>query len=116
MAAAFDRGTVWLVDFNPTRGREQRGVRPAVIMSNSFFNNGPAQLVYVIPFTRTIRGIPTHVRVEPPEGGLREPSVAMCEAMRSVSTDRLIEHFGALSDDTMAEIEDRLAILLDLGL
>jgi mRNA-degrading endonuclease toxin of MazEF toxin-antitoxin module len=38
----------------------------------------------------------------------------LCEAIRSVSKDRLISRLGMLSHEVMAEVEDRLRILLDL--
>lgn len=33
-----DRGEIWKVDLDPTRGREQRGFRPILIVSPSAFN------------------------------------------------------------------------------
>ena len=39
------RGDVWLIDLNPTRGREQAGRRPALIVSVDEFNSGYAGLV-----------------------------------------------------------------------
>jgi mRNA-degrading endonuclease toxin of MazEF toxin-antitoxin module len=38
----------------------------------------------------------------------------MCEAMRSVSKQRLIRRLGVISAKTMADVEDRLKILLAL--
>lgn len=109
------RGEVWLVDLSPTRGHEQAGVRPAVVVSADLFNSGPAGLVVVLPMTTTRRGIPLHVRVDPPEGGVRQQSFVKCEDIRSIANERLVERWDALSLGTMALIEDRLLILLDLG-
>jgi mRNA-degrading endonuclease toxin of MazEF toxin-antitoxin module len=38
----------------------------------------------------------------------------MCETIRPVSKDRLLSRWGVLSQEVMAEVEDRLRILLDL--
>jgi mRNA interferase MazF len=38
----------------------------------------------------------------------------MCENIRSVSTERLIERWGTLAPATTADVEDRLRILLQL--
>jgi mRNA interferase MazF len=108
------RGEVWLVDLNPTRGHEQAGVRPAVVVSVDLFNRGPAGLAVVLPMTTTWRRVPLHVSVEPPEGGVRQRSFVKCEDIRSVAIERLIQSWGALSPPTMAAIEDRLRILLGL--
>jgi mRNA interferase MazF len=108
------RGDVWLIDLNPTRGHEQAGMRPAVVVSVDTFNQGPAGLVVVLPMTTTARGIPLHVAVDPPEGGVRHRSYVKCEDSRSVAVERLVARWGALSARTLATIEDRLRILLQL--
>jgi mRNA interferase MazF len=102
------------VDLNPTRGHEQAGVRPAVVISADTFNLGPARLVVVVPMTTTRRNVPLHVPVDPSEGGLRQRSYAKCEDIRSVTQERLIERWGTLAPRTVATIADRLRILLSL--
>src|SRR4051812_19676517 len=95
------RGQVWRIDLNPTRGHEQAGVRPAVIISTDLFNQGPAGLVVVLPLTTTPRRIPLHVQVDPPEGGLQRRSFVKCDDVRSASVDRLLDLWGNLSATTM---------------
>jgi len=34
------RGEIWLADLRPTRGREQTGCRPVLILSVDFYNAG----------------------------------------------------------------------------
>jgi len=84
------------------------------VVSDDLFNRGPAGLVIVLPMTSTIRGVPSHVPVSPPEGGVRNPTAVLCEAVRSVSVERLVARWGAVSAPTMAAVEDRLRILLRL--
>ncbi len=108
------RGEIWLSDLNPVRAHEQAGTRPVLVVSADAFNHGPAQLVVVVPLTTRDREIPLRVRIEPPDGGVGEPSFAMCEAVRSISTDRLVRRWGAVESTTIVAIEDRLRILLEL--
>jgi mRNA interferase MazF len=108
------RGDVWFVELDPTRGREQAGRRPALIVSVNQFNYGPAELVVVIPITTRDKKIPFHVKINPPEGGLREISFIKCEDIRSVSKERLIKFSGRISNNIFLLIEDRLRILLNL--
>ena len=108
------RGEIWLADLRPTRGREQTGRRPVLVLSIDFFNAGPAELVVILPLTSTQRDIPLHVNVSKGDGGTRNDSVILCEAIRSVYQDRLISRCGLLSQNVMAEVEDRLCILLGL--
>lgn len=117
MALAPSRGEVWRADLNPSTGHEQAGRRPVLVISTDAFNRGPAGMVAVIPITSRDKGIPLHVRVNPPEGGLDVLSFVMCDQLRTISTDRLNARLGAtgrLSPGVMAEVEDRMRVFLDL--
>lgn len=108
------RGEVWMLELDPTRGHEQAGTRPALVLSFDRFNRSPSQLVFVCPITSRNRAINSHVLVEPPEGGLTMTSDIMTEQMRSVSQERLIRKMGVVSDETMREVEDKIRLLLGL--
>lgn len=108
------RGEVWLAELSPTRGHEQAGRRPALVVSEDIFNRGPAGLVIVLPMTSRARGIPSHVPIEPPEGGVDRRTMVLCEAVRSISVERLVERWGTVERRTLAAVEDRLRILLRL--
>jgi mRNA interferase MazF len=108
------RGEVWLADLNPTRGHEQAGRRPVLVVSEDAFNRGPAGLVMVLPMTSAIRNVPSHVLLSPPEGGVRSKTAVLCEAVRSVSVERLAVRWGVVQARTLAAVEDALRILLGL--
>src|SRR5215210_2164840 len=108
------RGEVWMVNLDPTKGREQAGKRPALVLSVDQFNHGPAELAVIIPITSKAKGIPLHVAVVPPEGGLSQPSFIKCEDVRSVSKERLLNKLGTVTAQTMAAVEDRIKRLLEL--
>jgi mRNA interferase MazF len=96
-----NRGDVWSIRFDPTLGREQASTRPALVVSVDKFNHGPADLVVVLP-------------KEAPEGGLSTPSFIKCDDIRPVSKQRLKRLYGTVSAQTMAEVEERIRILLNL--
>lgn len=109
------RGQIWLADLNPTRGHEQAGMRPVLIISNDTFNHGPAGLVFILPLTRTDRRIPAHIPIDPPEGGVKERSYVLCDAIRSIAKDRLMgSAWGKVSPETMERVSEMLRILMDL--
>jgi mRNA interferase MazF len=109
------RGEIWLVDFDPTRGHEQAGRRPALIVSDDRFNHGRSGLVFATPLTTKERKLPTHIPLLPPEGGVQRLSFIKCEDTRSISTDRLVEGpWGRISPQTMRAVEERLRLLLRL--
>lgn len=112
--AAPVRGEVWLADLDPTRGYEQAGRRPCLVVSVDLFNQGPAGLVVVLPITSKAKGIPFHVEIAPPEAGLNMRSYIKCEDIRSIATERLVQRRGAVSAQTITAVEDRLRILLAL--
>jgi len=107
-------GEIWFLNLDPTRDHEQAGSRPALVISVDTFNHGPADLVVILPVTSKAKGIPFHVTVMPPEGGIRQPSFIKCEDVRSVSRSRLLECRGKVAPHTLATVEDRLRILMGL--
>lgn len=76
-------------------------------------------MVVILPITRTRRsslGYPLHVEIVPAESGLPDSSFVMVEQIRAVSIARLLgdSSVGILSQNTLAEIQDRLIALLDI--
>jgi mRNA interferase MazF len=112
---AVRRGEIWSVNLDPTLGREQRGIRPALVVSDDGFNRSGADLVIVAPITTRRRRVRTHVEIRPPDGGLRETSFIMCEQIRALSADRVGSRpFGEVSAPVLRAVEDRLRLLFDL--
>ena len=71
--------------------------------------------VVAIPFTTNLRmqDLPTGVFVPAGEGGLRQDSVAICHQIRALDKQGLIEYWGTLHPDRMAQVER--AVLRTLG-
>jgi len=109
------RGEIWQVRLDPVVGHEQAGRRPALVISDDDFNRMVIRLCVVIPLSTTLRLVPLHVLIKPPEGGCRQPSVLMVEHLRSVSLDRLAKRIGTVSAETLAEVELRLKAVLAIG-
>jgi mRNA interferase MazF len=101
------QGEVWWTDLDPTRGREQAGRRPAVVVSVDPLNHGPAELVIVAPLTSKDKGIPFHARTA-------EHGFVKCEDVRSISVERLLSRKGSVTPGEFAQIQDRLRLLLGL--
>lgn len=89
-------------------------MRPVILVSASHFNLNRSGLIVVVPVTRTDRGNPLHVEILPAEGGLRHRSFALCDMVRSISSDRLEYFVGRLDVAVLEDIADRLRIILDL--
>jgi mRNA interferase MazF len=106
------QGEVWFIDLDPTRGREQAGRRPALIVSVDQLGTGPSELAIVVPLTRTERPNPLYVAIEPPEGGVRDASYAMPEMVRAVSRERLVERWGVVRDAILEQVLQRVRLLV----
>jgi mRNA interferase MazF len=108
------RGDVWIADFDPVQGHEQGGRRPALVISTDRFNAGPSRLVALLPLTTRLRGVPTHVSVAPPDGGLDRSSAILCDQLRILSQGRLDRRLGRVSPPILAAVETILRRILDL--
>jgi len=106
-------GEIWDVDFDPVRGHEQGGSRPALVISNDRFNRMPNGLCIAVPITRTSRGIRAQLPVEPPEGGLISPSVIMCDQARALSITRLRKRRGVVNGATLEHVQQSVGLLID---
>ncbi len=109
------RGEVWRADLAPTRGTEQSGVRPVLIVQTDRANPHSPHTI-VVPFTTRIRQklLPSHVLIPAGEGGLAQDSVALSEQIRVMDHTRLIARLGTLSGQRMQEIGDALKAILEL--
>ena len=106
---------VWEVDFGNPIGHEQANKRPALVVSSDWFNDTKANMHVVVPFSRTLRKLGTHYRIDPPEGGLDAPSMAMIEQIRAVSLERFGAKRGSIEPESMVEVTKRLKVLLLMG-
>lgn len=75
-----EKGDFVVVTFDPQSGREQRGRRPALVVSNTLFNRHTG-LAMVCPLTNTYRRVPFHVAV-PADSSLT--GYVMVEQIRTV--------------------------------
>jgi mRNA interferase MazF len=105
-----------MVDFNPARGSEQAGVRPAIVVSNDV-NNQHSPVVIVAAITRTIpsRAYPQNVAL--PAGPLPHAGTILGGQLYTIAKDRLGDHRGDLTDldeDLTSELDRALAVSLGL--
>ena len=108
------RGEVWLVNWNPARGSEQAGLRPALIIQNDI-GNEKAPTTIVAAITGTVRLYPMNVVINPPEGGLDRPSIVKTSQILTVSKERLEKRLGRLSKDRMNEVDKAIKLSLALS-
>jgi mRNA interferase MazF len=102
------RGDVVQVSLDPVIGSEVGKTRPAVIVQNDLANRSSPTVTIVPISTSTERAFPFQVRIPAGEGGLTRDSKALCEQIRTVSRERLVQRLGQLSRERMSEIRTAL--------
>ncbi|MCX6381293.1 MAG: type II toxin-antitoxin system PemK/MazF family toxin [Armatimonadetes bacterium] len=110
------RGQMYWVDWNPARGSEQAGRRPALIVQNDPFNlNERYPNAVVVTISTSGRAIPTHIMVEPDTAnGLGAISYIKCEQVITISKDRLEDYIGDVSSVAMKQVDGALKRVLAL--
>lgn len=87
--------------FDPQSGHEQRGRRPALVVSNDLFNKATG-LCIACPVTNTRRDFPFHVSI--PEG-LAVTGVVMVEQVKSIDyRSRSVKRIGTAPEPVLEEV------------
>jgi len=107
------RGEVWIVNWNPARGSEQAGRRPALVIQNDIGNEKSPSTI-VAAMSSSVRRYPMNVEVRPPEGGLTQPSIVKAGQIMTVSKERLERRLGSLSSERMDEVDKAIRLSLSL--
>ena len=110
------RGDITIVELDPTRGSEQRGTRPCLVVQNDIGNEN-APTTVVVPLTTSFddKFYPFEVLVPADECVLREDSVALCSQLRTVSIEhRIVDVIGSVPDKRMDEVDTALEYSLGL--
>jgi len=107
------RGEVWLVNWNPARGIEQAGKRPALVIQNDI-GNEKASTIIVAAISSSVKIYPMNVELDPPQGGLKRSSIVKTSQLLTVSKERLEKRFGQISAEKMQEVNHAIKLSLDL--
>jgi mRNA interferase MazF len=108
------RGDVVIIRLDPAEGHEMKKTRPAVVVQNDVGNRNSSTTI-VAPATGTHRGYPFEVLVEADGSPFEKDSSVRLDQVRVVSVEKRIHTvLGRLDADTMAAIDDALALSLGL--
>ncbi len=96
-----EQGDIVFLDFNPIKGHEQSGFRPAVVISNNIFNQH-TKMVIVCPITSNDKDFPTHYKLEDTK---EVYGSVLCEHIRSIDYEiRKIKFVEKLSDNDLISV------------
>ena len=108
------RGEIWIVNLDPTLGKEIKKTRPCLVMQNDLISES-LRTTMVAPITSTIKeSWPFALVLEKGEGGLKSKSMALFNQIKTTDILRFIKKLGKISNEKIKQAED--ALLLSFGI
>lgn len=108
MAIEIHQGDIIIIGFDPSLGHEQKGSRPALVVSNHDFTKLTQSLVKVVPISTTDNTFPLHI---PLPKGLKAYGVAEVQQETTLDLNarkwKKIDHVsGKFLEDVLVAIEE----------
>ena len=98
------QGDIIKLNFDPQSGNEQKGRRPALVISNRTFNNFTKKGAMVCPITNTDRGLKIQVKLD---GDTETTGVIMCDQAKILDlTKRNADYIESVSKEIVLEVID----------
>ena len=105
------RGEIRWADLNPTRGNEQAGLRPVLILSQDVFNERSGTVIAVALTSEPQRaGFPLTLELSP--GRLPKRSWVKISQIRTLAVERIGKRLGRASPEEMAQVLEGLNDIL----
>jgi mRNA interferase MazF len=109
------RGSVVVVDLDPTVGREQRGVRPAIVVSDPEVSSDQRYpMLCIVPVTATRGEGALYPKLLPGRSGLTKESYALVDQLRAIHKLRIRQVYGSIQARELAAIDRGLYLFLGL--
>jgi mRNA interferase MazF len=105
--AAILRGEIRWADLNPTRGREQSGLRPVLILSHDVFNERSGTVI-AVALTSQPQKANFPLTLELKSINLPKQSWAKISQIRTLSAERIGKLIGRASPEELAQIVEGL--------
>jgi mRNA interferase MazF len=99
------QGDIITLEFDPQAGHEQKGRRPAVVVSNYTFNSF-TKMAMVCPITNTKRGFPLHVELDE---RTETTGVVMCEQIKTLD---IAARNAAFKEKAPSEVVEEIVDIL----
>lgn len=98
------QGDIIKLNFDPQAGHEQKGRRPAIVISNKSFNNFTRKAAMVCPITNTDKGIPIQVKLD---DRTRTTGIIMCDQAKILDiSNRNAEFIEEVPKDILLDVID----------
>ena len=106
------QGEIWYANLNPTKGGEQAGHRPVLVVSGNMLNTH-LEIVIVMPLTSKIKNYKGNIVLKPNKSnGLECTSEVLIFHIRSLSKERLTKKIGKVSKSELDGLKNGLNDIL----
>ncbi len=109
------RGEIFLANLEPTKGSEQGGIRPVLIIQNDISNkHSPVTIIAAISSKVFDKEYSTNIFISKEDSGLDKDSTIMLNQIRTIDNSRLIKKIGLIDNFTINNVERAIKISLAL--
>jgi mRNA interferase MazF len=106
-----NQGDIIYMDFDPQAGHEQKGRRPALVISNSTYNKA-TRMALVCPITNTNRNFPLHIALN---SKTKTSGFLMCEQVKALDINfRNAEFYERIPTNLMQEVFDIIYGIIEI--
>ncbi|MAG79244.1 PemK family transcriptional regulator [Candidatus Pacearchaeota archaeon] len=109
------RGDIVIANLEPTKGNEQGGRRPVLIIQNNIGNNySPTTIIAPITSNVFDKEFPTNVFVDKKDSKLNKNSTILLNQIRTIDKRRIIKKVGFLDNEINKKVDMAIKVSLDL--
>lgn len=102
------RGDLLWINLNPQKGREQKGKRPALVISHKIYN-AKTGLALMCPITSKAKGYPFEIVLS----GAKIKGVVLADQLRTLDWQtRGVSFIGKAEVETLAETQEKIMLLI----
>lgn len=104
-----NRGDVVWLDFNPQLGHEQRGKRPALVLSHKSYNEKIGLCIFC-PITSKEKGYPFEVKIL----GKKIKGCVLSDQIKSLDWKvRNTEYIEKINDNILEEVLEKIKVIIE---
>ena len=111
-----EKGDIFLANLEPIKGREQGGIRPALIIQNNISNKvSPVTIIAAVTSEIFEKDFPTNVFITKKDSGLDRDSTILLNQIRTIDKSRLIKKIGELDNFLINQVDMALKVSLAIS-
>jgi mRNA interferase MazF len=99
---------IWYANLNPSKGSEQKGIRPVVIISGNAMNDNTG-ICIILPLTSKVKNFAGCLVLEPDtKNNLKVKSEVLTFQIRIISKNRMQNKIGEITNEQLEQLKEGL--------